>query len=416
MEKIKEISLNGRHVLMAFFLIFGANYLFNLLQQPVIDWDEEVYLHLSKHITWTLDGYTTRNSHIDRALPQSYYRSPLFHHPPLVPLGIKLFSFFGYIRGAKLLNLILWGASILLVYAIACKFTDIKGAILAVVLWVICPILNLEARLIHLDFPLTVLTLLGLWLFLKYQDEDSKPIYPAGSGVAFALAMLTKYTGPLLVALPAALFLAGRKRPGDWKAHAVYLGTISCGFLWWLYIYVRFGSIIPPGFGGGSLNNHVTPYLNSISKRQWFDLWIYFLAICPLFLLYLGAVFKTLFDIIDRRKLLPVFTKRTRILIAANAGAWTFVFLFTLINSQTNGYWVFRHIMPAFPIIYITLGVICSRILDRNRETANAFLIVCVLFTLMAMISSTAVTGLKIDNLKPIPISLYWLKMGHLFH
>ena len=416
MEKLTAISLNNRHVLMTFFLIFGMFFLFHLVHQPVIDWDEEVYLHLSKQMTWNLERYTTQNSHIDEQLPQAYYRSPLFHHPPLIPFGIKLLSFAGYLTGAKILNLILWCASFFLVFAIACKFTDLKGAILALTLWVICPIENLEARLVHLDFPSTVLTLLGFWFFLKYQGQDPKHIYLVGSGVAFALSMLTKYTGPLLVFLPAFLFITNRGRLKDWKAWGIYGGTISFGFIWWLYIYMRFGSIIPPGFGGEDISRHVTPYLNSISKRQWYDLWIYFLAICPLFLIYLGGVGKTLFDMIGRRRTLPAISDGIRSLIAANAGIWVFVSIFSLINSQNNGYWVFRHIMPVFPIIYISLGVICSRILDRDREMINAFLIACVLFTLVTMISSTAVSGLEARNLKPIPVSLYWSKMGHLFH
>jgi 4-amino-4-deoxy-L-arabinose transferase-like glycosyltransferase len=275
---------------------------------------------------------------------------------------------------------------------------------------------NLEARLVHLDFPATVLTLLGFWSFLKYQDQVSRPIYLVGSGIAFALAMLTKYTGPLLVSLPAFLFLANRDRLKDWKAWVIYGATISFGFVWWLYIYLRFGSIIPPGFGGEEINRHVTTYLNSISKRQWYDLWIYFLAICPLFLIYLAGIGKKVFDLIGRRRMFPAISNEIRSLIAANAGIWIFVLIFSLINSQTNGYWVFRHIMPVFPIIYISLGAICSRILDRDQELINSFLIACIFFTLVTMISSTAVTGLEVRNLKPIPVSLYWLKMGHLFH
>ena len=174
MEKLTAISLNNRHVLMTFFLIFGMFFLFHLVHQPVIDWDEEVYLHLSKQMTWNLERYTTQNSHIDEQLPQAYYRSPLFHHPPLIPFGIKLLSFAGYLTGAKILNLILWCASIFLVFAIACKFTDLKGAILALTLWVICPIVNLEVRLVHLDFPSTVLTLLGFWFFLKIPGSGSQ--------------------------------------------------------------------------------------------------------------------------------------------------------------------------------------------------------------------------------------------------
>jgi len=332
MEKLKAIAFNGRYVLMACFLIFGVFFSLHLVHQPVIDWDEEVYLHLSKQMTWNLEGYTTQNSYIDRQLPQGYYQSPLFHHPPLVPLGIKLLSFAGFLVGAKILNLILWCTSIFLIFAIASKVTDLKGTVLALVLWVICPMVNLEARLVHLDFPATVLTLLGFWSFLKYQDQVSRPIYLVGSGIAFALAMLTKYTGPLLVSLPAFLFLANRDRLKDWKAWVIYGATISFGFVWWLYIYLRFGSIIPPGFGGEEINRHVTTYLNSISKRQWYDLWIYFLAICPLFLIYLVGIGKKVFDLIGRRRMFPAISNEIRSLIAANAGIWIFVLIFSLIN------------------------------------------------------------------------------------
>jgi len=402
--------------MMAVLLIFGLIFLAHLIDQPVIDWDEEVYLYLSKHMSWTFQGYTTRGSHIERELPQAYYRSTLFHHPPLVPLTIKMLSFMGYLGAAKLINLILWGISVFLVYDIARKFTDLKGGILALAFWLVCPIMNLEARLVHLDFPSTVLTLLGIWCFLKYQNQVPQRIYLVCSGVAFALAMLTKYTGPLLVVVPALLFITSRAGPKDWKAWAIYCGTVSLGFVWWLYVYERFGSLMPPGFNGENLNQHVTPYLKSISKRQWYDLWIYFMAICPLFLVYIGGAAKSLYDWMRKGRIFLDKSNNTRPLISANVGIWTFVLVFSLINSRTNGYWVFRHIMPVFPIIYISLGVICSRMLDKNQELIASFLLVFVLLSLVTMTSSTAITGIEFQNLKPIPISLFWLKMGHLFH
>jgi 4-amino-4-deoxy-L-arabinose transferase-like glycosyltransferase len=416
MDKLRAISLNGRYVLVAFFLIIVVFFSFHLAHQPIIDWDEEIYLHLSRQMTWDLDRYTTKNSHIDQQLPQDYYRSPLFHHPPLVPLGIKLLSFAGSFVGAKILNLILWCISFFLIFAIANQVTDLKGAVLALIFWATCPMVNLEARLIHLDFPATVLSLLGVWFFLKCQNQDFKPIYLVGSGLAFAMAMLTKFTGPLLIFLPTCLFIANRGRLKDWRIRLVYGGTLSIGFAWWIYIYLRFGSVIPPGFGGESIIQHVTPYLKSISQRRWYDLWIYFTAICPLFVIYVGSIGKTAFHMLRNRRTLSAISDETRSLIAINAAVWLFVISFSLINSQTNGYWVFRHIMPVFPIIYIALGVICSRILDQDREVTNSILIVGILFTLLTMISSTAVTGLEARNLKPIPVSLYWLKMGHLFH
>ena len=416
MEKLKAIAFNGRYVLMACLLIFGVFFSLHLVHQPVIDWDEEVYLHLSQQMTWTLERYTTQNSHIDQALPQAYYRSPLFHHPPLVPLGVKFLSFVGYLTGAKILNLILWCASILLVYAIACKFTDLKGAILALVLWVICPIVNLEARLVHLDFPSTVLTLLGVWFFLRYQDKVSKLRYLAWSGIAFSLAMLTKYTAPLLVVLPVLLLISNRQQLRDWKVWIIFGGTIALGFSWWHYVFIKFGSMMPPGFSYGVTSPSVTPYLKSISKRNWYDLWIYFLAICPLFAIYLYGAGKALFEAVGSRRTVPAISNEIRSLVAANTGIWVFVLIFSLINSQTNGFWMFRHIMPVFPFIYISIGVICSRLLDQNEELVNSFLVTYIIFTIVTMAASTAITGLEVRNLKPIPVLLYWSQMGYLFH
>jgi len=416
MDEFKSLSINGRYVLMAFFLIFGVYFLFGLVHQPVIDWDEEVYLHLSKQITWNLDRYTTRNSHIDQALPQAYYRSPLFHHPPLIPLGIKLFSFVGYITGAKILNLILWVASVFLVYTIATKFTDLKGAILALVLWVTCPIVNLEAKLIHLDFPSTVLTLLGFWFFIKYQEQLPKYKNLIWSGITFSFAMLTKYTAPLLVVLPGLLFISVRPRLRDWKVWIIFGGTIMLGFTWWIYVVFKFGSLMPPGFSYGVLSPSVTPYLKSIAKRNWYDLWVYFLAICPLFTIYLCGACKVLFEIAKARFTLHHYLDKARLLILANLGIWIFVLMFSFINIQTNGFWMFRHILPVFPFIYISIGVICSRLLDQNQEMVNSFLVTFICFTVVSMAASTAITGIEARNLKPIPILLYWFQMGHLFH
>ncbi len=416
MEKSNVYALNGRYILMAFFLLFGMYYILHLLKQPVIDWDEEVYLHLSQQMTWTLDNYTTQNSHIDRELPQAYYRSPLFHHPPLVPLGIKLLSFIGFVTGAKILNLTIWAISIFLVYAITKHFSDLKGAALALALWLICPIVNLEARLIHLDFPSTVLTLLGFWLFLRYREQFPRLRWLVWSGIAFSLAMLTKYTAPLLVVVPFFLFIYHRQQIRDWKAWATYGTTIAFGFSWWLYVFIKFGSMMPPGFSYGVASPSVTPYLKSISQRNWYDLWIYFIAICPLFGIYLYGLGKGAIELAIGRRTSVGEEDSTRLILVANLGIWIFVLLFSFINAQTNGFWMFRHIMPVFPFVYISIGVICSRLLDRKQAMANSFLVAFIFFTFVTMAASTALTGIETRNLKPIPISLYWFQLGHLFH
>ncbi len=171
MDTIRGIRISSGHLIAAFILFFSFFFLLNLIRQPIIDWDEAVYLYLSEHMTWYFTQYTTQGSFIDNALPQGVYSSPVFHHPPMIPYLIKLLSFAGAPAGGKILNFSLYGLSLYLVFAIGQKLSDFKGALVALTLWVICPIFNLEARLVHLDFPCTVLILAGLWFYLKSQER-----------------------------------------------------------------------------------------------------------------------------------------------------------------------------------------------------------------------------------------------------
>src|SRR3989304_8202714 len=95
MDTIREIRISSEHVIVAFILFFSVLFVQHLIRQPVIDWDEAVYLYLSEHMTWYFTQYTTQGSFIDNALPQGAYSSPVFHNPPLIPYLIKLLSFTG---------------------------------------------------------------------------------------------------------------------------------------------------------------------------------------------------------------------------------------------------------------------------------------------------------------------------------
>ena len=340
--------VDGKRVVFAFCLFFGFVFCIQLCRQPIVDWDEKVYLHLSKNMTWTLQHYNTRNSCIERNLPQGVYHSPVFHHPPVIPYAIKILSFAGSHAGAKLLNLALWLASLYLIFFIARRFSNDYGALLALGLWVVCPIVNLEASLVHLDFPTTVFMLAGFWYFLRHTETYPEYRFLALSGLAFSLSMLTKYTGPLLVITPLLLFVTDTGLRRDKKAWVVFGGIVTTGFAWWFYIIIKFGNIIPPEFSPGVDTTSLTPYLKSLSHRKWYDVWIYFAAICPLFFLYLAGGIKMLWNIFKEGKKFLSRSSSTKRLLVANASLIIFVFTFSIINGETNGYWVFRHIMRYF--------------------------------------------------------------------
>src|SRR3989304_8934961 len=135
MGAIREIRISSGHVVVALILFFSFLFALHLVPQPLIDWDEAVYLYLSEHMTWYFSQYTTQGSFIDNALPQGVYSSPVFHHPPLIPYIIKILSFAGATAGGKILNFIFYGISLILVFAIAKRLSDLKGGLVALALW-----------------------------------------------------------------------------------------------------------------------------------------------------------------------------------------------------------------------------------------------------------------------------------------
>ncbi len=416
MGAIREIRVSSGHLIAAFIIFFSFLFALHLVHQPVIDWDEAVYLYLSEHMTWYFSQYTTQGSFIDNALPQGVYSAPVFHHPPLIPYLIKILSFAGVQAGGKILNFIIYAVSLLLVYDIAKKLSDLKGALIALSLWVVCPIFNLEARIIHLDLPSSVFILAGFWLILKSNDRLKDHRYLTLSGIAFALAMLTKYTAPLYVIVAALLFLSSHDRIRDPKSWISFGLPLVFGFAWWIYILLRLGSLTPPEFAAGPSTVNLTPYLKSISERKWYDIWIYFLAICPLFTVYIWGMGKYLLALTRNAAGYFQWPNSVRLLVTANAGVILAVICFSFINAFTNGYWTLRHIMPIFPLIYITSGCLVSDLLDKGSRVLNAYIIPFVFITVIIMTSSTIATTANVNNLKVVPVLLIWLKLGYLFH
>ena len=416
MEQIKGIKLSPRHFLVAVLCSFGLLFLLALLRQPVVDWDEKVYLYLSEHMTWWLTDYTTRGSFIDDALPQGVYSAPVFHHPPLVPYLIKLLSFRGAEAGAKLLNFGLYLASLFLVFSLARRFSDLRGATLALALWALCPVLNLEARLVHLDLPCTVLLLAGTRLYLESGVRRRARLWLGLSGLAFAAAMLTKYTAPLFAAVPALLFLSDRVRRRDPGAWAVFGGTTALGFAWWIYILLRFGSLAPAAFVSGGSTETLTPYLRALAQREWTDVWLYFTAICPLFVVYVAGIGRRVVRLAAAPGTFRDMPDGPRGFLALNVGALLAVLVFSLLNAHIGGTWTLRHIMPLFPIVYIGIGRFLTKAFDREHRVLNAALLALLLLTVLVMSASTFATTFNERNLKPAPISLFWLGLEDLFH
>lgn len=397
--------------LVAFLLVMKLP---TFAHEPV-DWDERVYLHLSEHMDWLLGSYTTKGSEFDERLANRVYGAEVFYHPPLVPYVIKILSLvFPPLGAAKVLNLGLSLLSLLLVYAIGRRLADPLGALIATGLWALCPIYNVESRLVHLDFPLTVFLLLGIWAFLRGRGPAGSPRLFRWSAAFFALAMLTKYPAPVWVLVPLALLAVDRGGGRSRRELVVYLAILAAGLLWWAGVAVRYGTPLPADFVGLRPGREFTTrYLEQIGRRQWYDIWIYFLAICPLFALYLGAVASRGTALVRG---LPAAGSAQRLLVGINAGVLLAAVAVSVANAFANGYWILRHVMPVFPVIYITIAAVLAALVRRGDRALNIYLGGAVFITLFFMSASTFMSMRAATSLRAIPALLFWTGLEGRFY
>ncbi len=405
--------------LALYLLAAGGLFAADSWRWPSDEWDEIVYLHLSERMTWGLRDYTVRGSWIDEALPHPVYSAEVFYHPPTVPYLIRVLSVIsGPDTAARLLNLGLYVLSLWLVYALTARFSDPRGGAYALLFWTLCPIHNLEARHIHLDYPLTVLLLLGIWGFVREVTEDRPPrgLPLAASALALALAMLCKITGPLFMILPA-LLVASRWSRLSRSARTVFIAvSLGFGFLWWAFLLVRFGGLVPPGSVARAQDlPRLDAYQESLLGRHWYDLILYFAAMFPLVALYLAGLLPRAWRIArSRGSRAQVIVDRDGLLTTLNIALIASTILVAAANAVANGMWVFRFFMPLLPVLYVTTGVAVTRRMDGPIRTRVPVLFLTAA-SLVLLGLSTYVSLAVLGNLKPIPVLYFWLGLGEHF-
>jgi 4-amino-4-deoxy-L-arabinose transferase-like glycosyltransferase len=393
-----------------FLMIFALLLKAPIMDRAPTDWDEGVLLHLSQNMTWTFGDYNTKGSVFAEKLSRNLYRASVFHHPPLVPYLIKILSIpFAPNVAAKILNVLFSLISFLLVFFISRELFDEWAAILATFFWTVCPIFNLESALVHLDLPLTVFVLAGIFFYIAYDKDRARKSRLYLSGGMFALAMLTKYTAPAFILVPFCLVFTNRENFKDKRGTIIFLLITSLGFLWWITILIRFGSLVPAEFVGIGKKGFTTPYLDSINKRQWYHVWLYFLCICPVFALYIVVGVRRLFQILFGKIAYFELEQQERNIFIINLSSIGCVIAFNVANAFTNGFWIMRHYMPFFPIIYITTSWFLVELLERRNRATFSYLLVLLFITFVSMSVSTFLTILNITQLRPIPPIFFWV-------
>ena len=92
-SKIREIQI------VTAFVVLSVLFHINTYIEPLTDFDEYIFLHLSEEMKWYGDNYSTKsffNKKVFRKSTfrkdtkrRSVYEAQVFHHPPLYPFLVR---------------------------------------------------------------------------------------------------------------------------------------------------------------------------------------------------------------------------------------------------------------------------------------------------------------------------------------
>jgi len=140
-----------------------------------IEGDETVYLTLSQEMNWNLTHYTTMDDPKVSHYPYATYRHPLFVHPPLYPLILKIGGIFGQplVAGLLFVNL---SMGLLLLYAwrvMVMLQISPRWSVVAFVGIVFCPLLFFSTSRLHTDGLLAIWLTCALVAYMEALDTES---------------------------------------------------------------------------------------------------------------------------------------------------------------------------------------------------------------------------------------------------
>ncbi|MFQ5417338.1 MAG: glycosyltransferase family 39 protein, partial [Myxococcota bacterium] len=297
--------------LVAFFFLLTALLHVRTFVVPHVEGDEASYLALSQEMGWDISHYTTRDHPRVSRFPNSIYRQPLFHHPPLYPLVLKVGAYFGNAVAAGLLFQ-LFAMGLLLVYAERAArrlaLSD-AGRLMLLTGLLFCPILLFSTTRLHHDGLLAIFVFAAFTVYLEALDEQSTAKSVA-AGLLFALALNVRYKG--LTALPlvllaqvfslararAAASAAGRppseaaRDPRSWRCFAIVSALIALlGLPHYVRILATYGSLLPGSFmSTAPALAAANEFLSTVVKRSRLQVFGYLVLTFPLILAWFSPM------------------------------------------------------------------------------------------------------------------------------
>ena len=380
-----------------------------------IEGDETVYLTLSREMNWNLTHYTTKDDPNVSRYPYATYRHPLFVHPPLYPLILKMGGIFGQplVAGLLFANL---SMGLLLLYAwrvmVMLRISP-RWSVVAFVGILFCPLLFFSTSRLHTDGLLAIWLTCALVAYMEALDTGSDGRALLAGGL-LVVAMNMRYTG--IIALPLLFLIQGYylhrlslqrdpsahkgrsatwntafKRP-HWRVFAIVMALVlTLGMQHYYRVFATFGTLLP-----GSItvpDSDVTafsPFMRIVLERSRWQTLFYFAAIFPIALMFITPW--------------PYRIARA----SSRRGEWGPIFLctflfslaLTLIFTHTQ----IRYFALAMPALYLCLPMF----LERSTPRVKAVFTGLGLVSLWLMLTTGFLWTTVLDQSAAIIPSVYY--------
>ncbi len=343
--------------------------------------DELVYLTLSKNMGWDLSNYTVMGDAPLNQFPPRLYRQPIFIHPPLFPLILKV--------GTNLVNPVLFGllfngllkfalAILMFHFALALGASVTIAQIVAVFVTA-CPVLGFVGSRLLIDMGFTISLVSMIYLLIRaYIYQTRKNLILAV--ICFCILLNTKIQAiaylPLFVFLYAVAARSSLQK-GELTAaslrNQVLLGLVLIGVIGFSHhLRLLFSLGYQECLHLYDIEKPLNPFVLRITARSHLKFLAYLAMLHPIVLILLcpRIWFET-------KKSLGAIPRPVLYLVLSLIYSAIITFSF---GSAQERYWA-----PVFPLAFLLIAVLYERRSDPATETIDIKVIYLSYITLLFM-------------------------------
>lgn len=374
--------------------------------------DELVYLALAHEMKWDLSHYTTRDDPTIRKFPDSIYRGPLFHQPPLLPLVLKLGQVtIGSAVDAGLLfeNVAIW---LLLYYTwrwMVFQRMPILWGSIALAGVTFCPLLLSSSTRLHHDALMACFMVSGL---VAYIEALQRPgiLRATIAGLLLSIGLNLRYNALIYLPILFVLQLDNVVRSGmqntssepvpqklptssasRWLAFGIVGGLVATvGLQHYYRVLANYGSLMPSSFLHLDPDAaEFSPFLRSVLERQPWKTALHLVLIYPiLFAFALPAVYVPLLRRLREGSREVLFTP---------------IFLYLFAVEFYFSYSQVRYFATVMPCLYLALPLMIRDQTSRYRTILGGLAALSLMLMFATGFGKTQATSPESMLIVPAP-------------